>query len=32
VLALFFWGLVETISRVGLRLEARITKHLIERT
>jgi polar amino acid transport system permease protein len=32
VLALFFWGLVETISRVGHRLEARITKHLIERT
>ena len=32
VLALFFWGLVETISRIGHRLEARITKHLIERT
>ncbi|HEU4987616.1 MAG TPA: amino acid ABC transporter permease [Rhizobiaceae bacterium] len=31
VLALFFWGLVETISRFGRRLEARITKHLIER-
>ncbi|TRW97741.1 amino acid ABC transporter permease [Paracoccus sp. M683] len=31
VLALFFWGLVETISRVGRRLEARITRHLIER-
>lgn len=30
VLALFFWLLVETISRVGRRLEARITKHLIE--
>ncbi|HWL55175.1 MAG TPA: amino acid ABC transporter permease [Paracoccus sp. (in: a-proteobacteria)] len=32
VLALFFWLLVETISRVGRRLETRITKHLIERT
>ncbi|WP_134678425.1 amino acid ABC transporter permease [Paracoccus ravus] len=32
VLALFFWLLVETISRVGRRFEARITKHLIERT
>ncbi|MFG6080195.1 amino acid ABC transporter permease [Paracoccus litorisediminis] len=32
VLALFFWVLVETISRVGRRLETRITKHLIERT
>jgi len=32
VLALFFWGLVETISRVGRRLEARVTRHLIERT
>ena len=32
VLALFFWALVETISRFGRRLEARITKHLIERT
>ncbi|MDR6756433.1 polar amino acid transport system permease protein [Mycoplana sp. BE70] len=33
VLALFFWALVETISRVGRRLETRITKHLlIERT
>lgn len=31
VLALFFWGLVETISRVGRRLEARVTSHLIER-
>ncbi|HRO16062.1 MAG TPA: amino acid ABC transporter permease [Paracoccus sp. (in: a-proteobacteria)] len=31
-LALFFWGLVEVISRVGRRFEARITKHLIERT
>ncbi|MBP6679214.1 MAG: amino acid ABC transporter permease [Paracoccus sp.] len=30
VLALFFWVLVETISRLGHRLEARITKHLIE--
>lgn len=30
VLALFFWLLVETISRVGHRLEARVTKHLIE--
>lgn len=32
VLALFFWALVETISRVGRRFETRITKHLIERT
>jgi polar amino acid transport system permease protein len=32
VLALFFWALVEAISRIGRRLEARITKHLIERT
>ncbi|WP_347267649.1 amino acid ABC transporter permease [Paracoccus sp. (in: a-proteobacteria)] len=32
VLALFFWALVETISRLGRRLETRITKHLIERT
>ena len=32
VLALFFWALVETISRIGRRLEARVTKHLIERT
>lgn len=32
VLALFFWGLVETISRLGRRLETRITKHLLERT
>jgi len=32
VLALFFWALVETISRIGRRLETRITKHLIERT
>lgn len=32
VLALFFWGLVETISRLGRRFEARVTKHLIERT
>lgn len=32
VLALFFWALVETISRVGRRLETRITQHLIERT
>ncbi|MRX51951.1 ABC transporter permease subunit [Paracoccus sp. S-4012] len=31
-LALFFWGLVEVISRVGRRLEARITRHLVERT
>ncbi|WP_374632443.1 amino acid ABC transporter permease [Paracoccus sp. (in: a-proteobacteria)] len=30
VLALFFWLLVESISRLGHRLEARITKHLIE--
>ena len=30
VLALFFWALVETISRIGHRLEARVTKHLIE--
>ncbi len=32
VLALFFWALVESISRVGRRLETRFTKHLIERT
>jgi polar amino acid transport system permease protein len=32
VLALFFWALVETISRIGRGLETRITKHLIERT
>ena len=32
VLALFFWALVETISRLGRRFEARVTKHLIERT
>lgn len=32
VLALFFWLLVEIISRVGRRLETRITEHLIERT
>ncbi|MDO5620598.1 MAG: amino acid ABC transporter permease [Paracoccus sp. (in: a-proteobacteria)] len=31
VLALFFWGLVEVISRVGRRLETRITRHLTER-
>lgn len=28
VLALFFWGLVETISRLGRRLEARVTRHI----
>ncbi len=32
ILALFFWLLVETISRFGRRLETHITKHLIERT
>lgn len=32
VLALFFWALVEAISRLGRRFEARVTKHLIERT
>jgi polar amino acid transport system permease protein len=32
VLALFFWGLVEVISRCGRLLETRITKHLVERT
>lgn len=33
VLALFFWALVETISRLGRRFERRITRHLlIERT
>ncbi len=32
VLALFFWGLVELISRAGRRLETRITKHLVGRT
>jgi polar amino acid transport system permease protein len=31
VLALFFWGLVEVISRFGRRIEAGITRHLIER-
>lgn len=31
VLALFFWGLVETISRLGRHLESRVTRH-IERT
>ncbi len=31
VLALFFWALVETISRFGRWLETRVTKHLIER-
>lgn len=31
VLALFFWALVEAISRLGRRLETRITKHLTER-
>lgn len=32
LLALFFWSLVETISRLGRRLEGRITKHFVERT
>lgn len=32
VLALFFWALVETISRLGRRLETRVTRHLLERT
>ena len=32
VLALFFWALVEAISRLGRRLETRITRHLIERS
>ena len=32
LLALFFWTLVETISRLGRRLESRITKHFVERT
>jgi polar amino acid transport system permease protein len=32
VLALFFWALVEAISRVGRRIETRITRHLVERT
>ncbi len=31
VLALFFWLLVETISRLGRHLEARVAHHLIER-
>ena len=31
VLALFFWGLVEVISRLGRRFEARITRYMIER-
>lgn len=30
-LALFFWLLVETISRLGRRLEAHLTQHLLER-
>lgn len=30
-LAVFFWLLVEAISRVGRRLETRITRHLIEK-
>ena len=32
VLALFFWALVEAISNVGRWFEARLTKHLVERT
>ena len=32
ILALFFWLLVETISRAGRWLETRITRHLVERT
>ena len=32
ILALFFWLLVETISRAGRWLETRITQHLVERT
>ena len=31
VLALFFWGLVEVISRFGRRIESSVTRHLIER-
>ena len=31
VLALFFWGLVEVISRLGRRIEAGITGHLVEK-
>lgn len=31
VLALFFWGLVEAISYCGRRIEAGVTRHLIER-
>lgn len=31
-LALFFWVFVEAISRVGRRLELRITRHLVERS
>ncbi|WP_415183003.1 amino acid ABC transporter permease [Phaeovulum sp.] len=31
-LALFFWIFVEVISRIGRRLEVRITRHLIERS
>ncbi len=31
-LALFFWAFVEVISRLGRRLERRITRHLSERT
>lgn len=29
VLALFFWALVETISRLGRRFERRVTRHLL---
>ncbi|MFC5384996.1 amino acid ABC transporter permease [Aquamicrobium segne] len=32
ILALFFWMLVETISRFGRKLETHLTKHLVERT
>ncbi len=32
LLAMFFWGLVETISRLGRRLERRLTSYLTERT
>ena len=31
-LALFFWAFVEVISRLGRRLERRLTRHLMERT
>jgi len=32
ILALFFWGFVEVISRLGRRLERRFTHYLLERS